>query len=220
MKLCTLLSAQWPKRKAWLGPFYPRWRGPKPAKMGPWPMCAHCASSCGPHARSRGPVRPLLAWLGPARRQPSSSGSERPWPLDWHWTAAHRPSGSKTRRPIPRQTLAAIPLLSLSVEAAAPKRPEGRRATAALPPLPAAVRSSAARTWPQPCHRPMASDPSSFPLSFPPTSGGGHGWPGKEVAALPRLSHRRARSPDGERAAVERAGDSALSSEPATHTSV
>jgi len=82
-------------------------------------------------------------------------------------------------------------------------------------PLPAAVRSSAARTWPQPCHRPMASDPSSFPLSFPPTSGGGHGWPGKEVAALPRLSRRRARSPDGERAAVERAGDNALSSEPA-----
>ena len=109
----------------------------------------------------------------------------------------------------------------LRTERRRPKRPEGRRATAALPtpPLPAAVRSSAARTWPQPCHRPMASDPSSFPLSFPPTSGGGHGWPGKEVAALPRLSRRRARSPDGERAAVERADDSALSSEPATHTS-
>ena len=107
----------------------------------------------------------------------------------------------------------------LSTERRRPKRPEGRRATAALPPLPTVVRSSAARTWPQPCHRPMASDPSSFPLSFPPTSGGGHGWPGKEVAALPRLSRRRTCSPDGERAAVERADDSALSSEPATHTS-
>ena len=131
------------------------------------------------------------------------------------------PAGQNRHRrsaiPNPKPFLLSLPFCAPSGggqsgrRGAAPPRPS--------PPLPTAVRSNAARTWPQPCHRPMASDPSSFPLSFPPTSGGGHGWPGKEVAALPRLSRRRARSPDGERAAVERAGDSALSSEPATHTS-
>jgi len=41
--------------------------------------------------------------------------------------------------------------------------------------------------------------------------GGGGPWlPVEEVAALSRLPRRHARSPDGERTAVERAGDGAL----------
>jgi len=54
----------------------------------------------------------------------------------------------------------------------------------------------------------------SSPCFLP--DGGGSPWlPVEEVAALPRLPRRRARSPDRERAAVEWAGDGALDPKPA-----
>ena len=51
-------------------------------------------------------------------------------------------------------------------------------------------------------------------LSRKPSSGG-HWLAGEEVAALSQLRRQRARSPDGERAAVERAGDGAPGPKPA-----
>ena len=51
-------------------------------------------------------------------------------------------------------------------------------------------------------------------LSREPSSGG-HWLAGKEVAALSWLPRQRARSPDGERAAVEQAGDGAPDPKPA-----
>ena len=104
MKLCTLLSAQWPKRKAWLGPFYPRWRGPKPAKMGPRPMCTHCASTCSPHTRSRSPVFSCasgpVAETGPrpaqARGAPASQATT--WAWAGHSASTQSPLGPKAAR--------------------------------------------------------------------------------------------------------------------------
>ena len=74
-------------------PVLPSLARPKTSEMGPRPMCAHCASACSPHARSRSPVfshaSGPVAETGP--RPSQAHGAPASQATTWAW-AGHSSS--------------------------------------------------------------------------------------------------------------------------------